>query len=81
MQNWSQIVITKCLLFDFLFVSGSGFEPDGGADEAEGFADLIGEEAFEGEVEFDSPSRPVAAREQNWAARRVGAGLGVTHAA
>jgi len=41
------------LFFDFLFVSGSGFEPDGGADEAEVFADLVGEEAFEGEVEFD----------------------------
>src|ERR1035441_1816115 len=33
------------LLFDLLFVSGAGFEPDGGADEAEGFADLVGEEA------------------------------------
>ena len=41
------------LLFGGLFVSGAGFEPDGGADEAEGFADLVGEEALEGEVEFD----------------------------
>ena len=41
------------LLFGFLFVSGAGFEPDGGADEAEVFADLVGEEALEGEVEFD----------------------------
>ena len=41
------------LFFDFLFVSGAGFEPDGGADEAEVFADLVGEEALEGEVEFD----------------------------
>ena len=30
-----------------------GFEPDGGADEAEGGADLVGEEALEGEVEGD----------------------------
>ena len=30
-----------------------GFEPDGGADEAEGGADLVGEEALEGEVELD----------------------------
>jgi len=29
------------------------FEPDGGTDEAEGGADLVGEEALEGEVEFD----------------------------
>src|ERR1035441_5775025 len=41
------------LLFDSLFVSGAGFEPDGGADESEGFAYLVGEEALEGEVEFD----------------------------
>ena len=41
------------LRFGFLFVSGAGFEPDGGADEAEVFADLVGEEALEGEVEFD----------------------------
>ena len=36
-----------------LFVAGVGFEPDGGADEAEGGADLVGEEALEGEVETD----------------------------
>jgi len=36
-----------------LFVSGAEFEPDGGADEAEGGADLVGEEALEGEVELD----------------------------
>ena len=36
-----------------LFVSGAEFEPDGGADEAEGGADLVGEEALEGEVEGD----------------------------
>ena len=41
------------LLFGFLLVAGAGFEPDGGADEAEGFADLVGEETLEGEVEFD----------------------------
>src|ERR1035437_7495337 len=41
------------LLFGFLFVSGADFEPDGGAYEAEGGADLVGEEALEGEVEFD----------------------------
>ena len=41
------------LLFGFLFVAGAGFEPDGGADEAEVFADLVGEEALEGEVELD----------------------------
>src|ERR1019366_10809389 len=41
------------LLFDFLFVSGAGFEPDGGADEAEVVADLVGEEALEGEEELD----------------------------
>ena len=35
------------------FCCGAGFEPDGGADEAEGGADLVGEEALEGEVEFD----------------------------
>ena len=40
-------------LFGLPFVSGAGFEPDGGADEAEGFADLVGEEGLEGEVEFD----------------------------
>jgi hypothetical protein len=41
------------LLFDCLLISRSGLEPDGGADEAEVFADLVGEEALEGEVEFD----------------------------
>jgi len=41
------------LLFGNLFVAGVGFEPDGGADEAEGGADLVGEEALEGEVELD----------------------------
>ena len=41
------------LLCRGLFVAGAEFEPDGGADEAEGGADLVGEEALEGEVEFD----------------------------
>lgn len=40
-------------LYGNLFVAGVGFEPDGGADEAEGGADLVGEEALEGEVETD----------------------------
>ena len=48
-----EIAWTGYLLFDLLFVSGAGFEPDGRADEAEVFADLVGEEALEGEVEFD----------------------------
>ena len=43
----------SCLLDGNLFVAGAGFEPDGGADEAEGGADLVGEEALEGEVELD----------------------------
>ena len=42
-----------CSLFRFLFVAGVEFEPDGGTDEAEGGADLVGEEALEGEVETD----------------------------
>ena len=41
------------LLFYLLLVSWADFEPDGGADEAEGGADLVGEEALEGEVELD----------------------------
>ena len=41
------------LLYGNLFVAGVGFEPDGGADEAEGGADLVGEDALEGEVELD----------------------------
>lgn len=36
-----------------LFVAGAEFEPDGGTGEVEGGADLVGEEALEGEVEFD----------------------------
>jgi len=31
------------LLFGGLFVAGAEFEPDGGADEADGGADLVGE--------------------------------------
>jgi hypothetical protein len=34
-------------------LQGVEFEPDGGADEAEGGADLVGEEVLEGEVELD----------------------------
>src|SRR6185503_11589618 len=41
------------LLFVGPFVSGASFEPDGGADKAEGSPDLVGQEALEGEVEFD----------------------------
>jgi hypothetical protein len=41
------------LLYGRLFVAGAEFEPDGGADEAEGGADLVGKEALEGEVESD----------------------------
>ena len=41
------------LFYGNFFVAGVGFEPDGGADEAEGGADLVGEEALEGEVETD----------------------------
>ena len=52
------------------FVAGVGFEPDGGADEAEGGADLVGEEALEGEVELD-----VAVGEED-KGRRGDGGLG-----
>jgi hypothetical protein len=38
------------LLFGRFLVSGAGFEPDGGVDEAEGLAHLVGEKALEGEV-------------------------------
>jgi hypothetical protein len=41
------------LFFGLLFVSGPDFEPDGGPDEAEGGANLVGEEALEAEVELD----------------------------
>ena len=41
------------LFFRMFFVSGFDFEPDGAADEAEGRADLVGEEALEGEVQLD----------------------------
>jgi hypothetical protein len=45
--------LEKISLFGRLFVAGAEFEADGGADEAEGGADLVGEEAIEGEVETD----------------------------
>ena len=56
------------LLYGFLFVAGVAFEPDEGADEAEGGADLVGEEALEGEVELD-----VAVGEQNEGGRATAA--------
>ena len=40
-------------LFRFVGVTGFDFEPDGGAFEAEGGADLVLEEALEGEMQLD----------------------------